>query len=705
MAFMAVLESDLRALSAEARRRHPAVKDAAEHAILKLRTLSSPSEISLNEDIVRIFLMACEVKTVKLSVIGLSCLQKLISHDAVAPSVLNEILPTLKDHAEMPDESVQLKTLQTILIIFQSRLHPESEENMAKALGICLQLLENNRSSDSVRNTAAATFRQAVALVFEHVVLVESLPAEKFGSGSYISRTSSVTGDVNRSMNNSELDNNFVSRKSSLMRETATSSGKLGLRLLEDLTALAAGGSACWLHVSSLQRTFALDILEFILSNYVAMFKILVPYEQVLQHQICSLLMTSLRTNYELEGEVGEPYFCRLVLRSVAHIIKLYSSSLITECEVFLSMLIKLTFLDLPLWHRILVLEILRGFSVEARTLRILFQNFDMHPKNTNVVEGMVKALARVVSSVQKDNKTAMLSSTTADDLDVRLTKTQLETLHKILGTPTTHGSLATQEFNTVIPDNNTSTEVQQPPDQGKQQIQVYSRRNRSPETDTAVPITSPTEDCSETEVPPPSPSIYLSIAVRKVTYDNWTIFLFIFLETSEESLAAVAGMFSSKAKGIEWSLDNDASNAAVLVASEAHAISLAIEGLLGVVFTVASLTDEAVDAGELESPRCDYVPSAKCTGKTAVLCISMVDSLWLTILDALSLILARSQGEAIVLEILKGYQAFTQACGVLHAIEPLNSFLASLCKFTINFPNEVERRRYGLMITVVSGF
>lgn len=51
---------------------------------------------------------------------------------------------------------------------------------------------------------------------------------------------------------------------------------------------------------------------------------------------------------------------------------------------------------------------------------------------------------------------------------------------------------------------------------------------------------------------------------------------------------------------GIEWSLDNDASNAAVLVASEAHAISLAVEGLLGVVFTVATLTDEAVDVGEV---------------------------------------------------------------------------------------------------------
>lgn len=51
---------------------------------------------------------------------------------------------------------------------------------------------------------------------------------------------------------------------------------------------------------------------------------------------------------------------------------------------------------------------------------------------------------------------------------------------------------------------------------------------------------------------------------------------------------------------GIEWSLDNDASNAAVLVASEAHAITLAVEGLLGVVFTVATLTDEAVDVGEV---------------------------------------------------------------------------------------------------------
>ncbi|XP_039808761.1 protein MON2 homolog isoform X2 [Panicum virgatum] len=563
MAFMAALEADLRALSAEARRRHPAVKDAAEHAILKLRSLSGPSEIAQNEDILRMFLMACSVKSVKLSVIGLSCLQKLISHDAVASSALKEILATLKDHAEMTDEIVQLKTLQTMLILFQSHLHPESEESMSQALGICLYLLESSRSSDSVRNTAAATFRQAVALVFDNVIRAESLPSGKASSARLSSRVTSVADNVTHSFSRTlSLASNSGEPT---MRENLSDVGKLGLRLLEDLTALAAGGSATWLRVHSLHRTFALDILEFVLSTYVAIFRALLSYQQVLRHQICSLLMTSLRTNVELEGEAGEPSFRRLVLRLLSHVIRLYSSSLVTESEVFLNMLVKVTRQDLPLWHQILVLEILRGFCVEACTLRLLFQTFDMNPVNTNVVENIVRALALVVATIQAS-------------------------------------------------------------------------------------------------------------------------------DSSEETLSAVAGMFSSKAKGIEWSMDNDASNAAVLVASEAHTITLALEGLLGVVFTIATLTDEALDVGELESPKYES-NSVECSGHLALLCMAMVNSTWLTILDSLSLILMRSQGEAIILEILKGYQAFTQACGVLRAIEPLNSFLASLCKFTINNPNEGEKK------------
>ncbi|RWR85384.1 chytochrome oxidase subunit 1 mitochondrion [Cinnamomum micranthum f. kanehirae] len=125
MAFMAVLETDLRALSVEARRKFPAVKDAAEHAILKLRSLSNPSEIAHNEDILRIFLMACEVRSVKLSVIGLSCLQKLISHNAVAPSALKEILSTLKE------SSFELQTRGCFAKLYLSRTCVRGAPDMA----------------------------------------------------------------------------------------------------------------------------------------------------------------------------------------------------------------------------------------------------------------------------------------------------------------------------------------------------------------------------------------------------------------------------------------------------------------------------------------------------------------------------------------------------------------------------------------------
>lgn len=55
---------------------------------------------------------------------------------------------------------------------------------------------------------------------------------------------------------------------------------------------------------------------------------------------------------------------------------------------------------------------------------------------------------------------------------------------------------------------------------------------------------------------------------------------------------------------GVEWEMDIDWSGTNVVVASEAHAITLAVEGLLGVIFTVSLLTDEAFeDAFAVRAP------------------------------------------------------------------------------------------------------
>ncbi|KAL4347548.1 hypothetical protein GQ457_17G010930 [Hibiscus cannabinus] len=50
-----------------------------------------------------------------------------------------------------------------------------------------------------------------------------------------------------------------------------------------------------------------------------------------------------------------------------------------------------------------------------------------------------------ILKNKQKENKAAMICTTEEDAQDVQLTKTQLEALYKLLGTPTASGSLSIQ--------------------------------------------------------------------------------------------------------------------------------------------------------------------------------------------------------------------------------------------------------------------
>ncbi|EFJ28810.1 hypothetical protein SELMODRAFT_410561 [Selaginella moellendorffii] len=126
-------------------------------------------------------MLTCKTRNIKLSVLGLSCLQKLLAHDAIPPLAVPQILEILQEHSEIHYEVLQLKTLQTILTLLQCKLHPGNETSMSILLGLCLRLLGNSRSLDSVQSTAAATLRQAVALIFKCVVNAEELPSQKGG--------------------------------------------------------------------------------------------------------------------------------------------------------------------------------------------------------------------------------------------------------------------------------------------------------------------------------------------------------------------------------------------------------------------------------------------------------------------------------------------------------------------------------------------
>ncbi len=65
--------------------------------ILQVRLLSSTSDVAGCDDILKTYLLACELKNTKLSILGLVGMEKLIAHDAVLPSALPSILATLKE--------------------------------------------------------------------------------------------------------------------------------------------------------------------------------------------------------------------------------------------------------------------------------------------------------------------------------------------------------------------------------------------------------------------------------------------------------------------------------------------------------------------------------------------------------------------------------------------------------------------------------
>lgn len=68
------------------------------------------------------------------------------------------------------DDTVKLKILQTALTLLQNPHNVDDKDGAGQVLSICFRLYSHNRGSPKVVSTAAATIRQAVALLFDHTV-------------------------------------------------------------------------------------------------------------------------------------------------------------------------------------------------------------------------------------------------------------------------------------------------------------------------------------------------------------------------------------------------------------------------------------------------------------------------------------------------------------------------------------------------------
>ncbi|KAI8363679.1 hypothetical protein B0O80DRAFT_492803 [Mortierella sp. GBAus27b] len=379
MSIAAYLQTELVALSNEARRKHPEIKEAAERVIALLRHPSQgqgptlANVLSQNQDVLRPFLLACDTKNVKLVTISMGCLRELISHRAMPQSAIEVVLKTLNDIMSQGVE-IQLKILQTILPLLTN--YSVHKESLAEALLLCFRLQDSRVVF--VNNTAAATLRQLVIYIFERVG-EEDLIRQRQEQG----------------QEKGIQDHQSESRQDALGLEQVNEEqlGPCALDaylLFQDLCLLTNSEHARFLSLSSISRTFGLELIESVLTNHFHLFKQHNEFASLLRERVCPLIIKNFSDKQDF------PQTMRL-MRVVYILIKQFHEILSIECEIFLSMLIKLLEPEgNSQWQRVLAMEIFRGICGDNTLMRRIYKAYDQQGTSTDVFGDMIIAIGRL---------------------------------------------------------------------------------------------------------------------------------------------------------------------------------------------------------------------------------------------------------------------------------------------------------------------
>ena len=132
MSLYVTLQSEIKALLQESKRRHPNVKDAAEKALQRITSLpnKNPSlteikDMCASEDIWRPLILACDSKNPKIISMALGSLQRLITHNVVPQVSLINVVSCVSriewDKDNTTDETLQLKLLQVFVVLLHHR--------------------------------------------------------------------------------------------------------------------------------------------------------------------------------------------------------------------------------------------------------------------------------------------------------------------------------------------------------------------------------------------------------------------------------------------------------------------------------------------------------------------------------------------------------------------------------------------------------
>ncbi|GAB6021011.1 hypothetical protein CHUAL_003649 [Chamberlinius hualienensis] len=397
------LQSDFKTLSNEAKRKHPPVKEAAEAAIVKIRNLMSKNEYLLQAmqqesgEILQPFILGCDTKNAKLVQICVNGIQRLIAHGTVSVTSADNVVSCLWTLMETGVEEVKL--LQTILLLLNNGDQVRGH-SLAKALALCLRL--HAAKDSTTANAASATVRQLVSLVFDRLLEEDKLNNHSASSSEEVKleELKLCCSDPPKSLSTCGAD---------------------VYMLFQDLVQLINVDRTVWLlDVNEVSRILCLELLEEILTSFGKVFVTHRELSFLLKERVCPLIIKLFSPNIKHRlmsssglvsaGAAGSasgsasaekpcyPITVRL-LRIVSVLIHKYHFLLVTECEIFLSLIIKFLDVERPQWQRVLALGVLHKMVIQPKLITAFCNCYDSKPHSTKILRDIINALGSYVQS------------------------------------------------------------------------------------------------------------------------------------------------------------------------------------------------------------------------------------------------------------------------------------------------------------------
>ena len=413
------VENDLRSLVAEGKKKVSDLQASAERAIQKLRLIAQqaptasppstpkagttaapspelPAETLQSDLILRPLLLVTSAKQPKLTLLALSAIQKLLTLSPLNARFIATIVGTLRIQAETDDPAVQLKILQTLLLCISPVSIACGEiltGSLLQALGVCFRLFSSKNGM--IANTSSAALRQVIQLLYDKIQTdaLEQEPTALAEKRADIRQLSEQSGEEMKSSNTAVVvtaDEDFPLAE--LPPEQLN-----GFLLYRDLCILANASEqgrtqARWLTLSStVSPSLCIELLEGIVNGHKRLFGIEPTLFTLLKRDTCVLISRLLRSTFDF------PLLVRL-LRCVSLIVRHCHTRLRSECEVFLTLLIKMLGQEFPMWQHVLVLEALVGFTQSAALVYFLYSRYD-DANGNKIVASVCHSLSSFISS------------------------------------------------------------------------------------------------------------------------------------------------------------------------------------------------------------------------------------------------------------------------------------------------------------------